>query len=144
MESTWEPRDLPVLDAIVQHFEEYGSDLPTVKQFAEATGLKVREVYRAVMALSPTYLELSRSMGGEAETAIQGVTDEARRAVGQWPSPDVWADRIAKAYQQAAEQEPDENKRGRLRAAAEAIGGFGRDVLVDVLATGISKGAGLS
>ncbi len=83
MESTWEPRDLPVLDAIVQHFDEYGPDVATVKQFAEATGLEVREIYRAVMALSPTYLELSMSMGGEAETAIEGVTDEARRAVGQ-------------------------------------------------------------
>lgn len=56
----------------------------------------------------------------------------------------MWADRIVKAYQQAAEQEPDENKRGRLRAAAEALGGFGRDLLVEVLATGISKGTGLS
>jgi hypothetical protein len=144
MEPTWGSRDLPVLNAIVQHFDEHGPDIATVKHFAEVTGLEAKEVYRAVMALSPTYLELSITMGGEEGAAVQGVTDEARRAVGQWPSPDVWADRIVKAYQQAAEQEPDENKRGRLRATAEALGGFGRDLLVEVLATGISKGTGMS
>ncbi len=62
LQSTWESRDLPVLDAIVQHFEEGGSDLPRVKQFAEATGLEVGEVYRAVMAL--TYLPRASHVDG--------------------------------------------------------------------------------
>jgi hypothetical protein len=143
MQSTWESRDLPVLDAIVQHFEEGGSDFPTVEQFAEATGLEVREVYRAVMALSPTYLELAMSLADEAETAIQSVTDEARRAVGQWPSPEVWADRIVRGLLDAADRDPDQERRSRLRAVAEGLGDFGRDVLVGVLSTGITKGVGL-
>jgi hypothetical protein len=143
MEPTWQSRDLPVLDAIVQHFEKGGPDFPTVKHFAEATGLEVGEVYRAVMALSPTYLELSLSMGGEADTAIQGVTDAARRAVGQWPSPEEWADRIVRGLLDAADREPDQERRSRLRAVAEGLGDFGRDVLVGVISTGITKGMGL-
>ncbi len=143
MQSTWESRDFPVLDAIVQHFEAGGADFPTVKHFAEETGLEVKDVYRAVMALSPTYIEVSLSLADEADTAIQGVTDEARRAVGQWPSPEVWADRIVRGLLDAADREPDQQRRSRLRAVAEGLGDFGRDVLVGVISTGITKGVGL-
>ncbi len=83
------------------------------------------------------------SMADEAGTAIEGVTDEARRAVGQWPSPEVWADRIVRGLLDAADREPDQEQRSRLRAVAEGLGDFDRDVLVGVLSTGITKGVGL-
>ncbi len=75
---------------------------------------------------------------------ILGVTDAARRAVGQWPSAETWADRIVQALLDAADQEPDEAKRSRLRSAAESLGGLGRDVLVGVLSGGITEAMALA
>ena len=126
MESTWEQRDLPVLDAIVRYFDEEDSAvIPDVATFAEITRMDPGQVGRAVRAL-------------------MGVTDEARQAVGQWPSPEVWVDRLVQALREAAEREPDPEKKGRLRAMAEGLGGFARDVAVGVLSGGITQTMGSS
>jgi hypothetical protein len=147
MKSTWESRDLPVLDAVVDHFDEHGArgELPTAAYFAERTGLDVAQVDRAVKALSPTYLQAVESLSeGPGHIAVSGITDAARRAVGQWPSPEVWADDIIRALLEAAERESDPERRSRLRATAEGLAGFGRDVLVGVLSGGITQTLGSS
>ena len=78
------------------------------------------------------------------ELLFTGVTDAARRAVGQWPSPEVWVERLVQALHEAAEREPDPERRGRLRAMAEGLGGFARDVAVGVLSGGITQSMGSS
>lgn len=89
MEDTWQPRDLPILDAIVRHFEEsddpYLPGIPTEETFAEVTGRDVREVRKAVQNLRQSYLVVQD--GGLGDSMILDVTDEARRAVGLWPTP---------------------------------------------------------
>jgi hypothetical protein len=148
MESTWEPRDLPVLDAVVRYFEErdpMDPRIPNVGTFAEITGLPVEEVYRAVRELEPTYLSIDDwQMDDLGALEIMGVTDQARRVVGQWPSPEVWVDRLVEALREAAEREPDPEKKGRLRAMAEGLGGVARDVAVGVLSGGITQSMGSS
>jgi hypothetical protein len=76
------------------------------------------------------------------DVAVMGVTDEARQVVGQWPSPELWVDRLVQALREAAEQESDPERRGRLRAMAEGLGGFARDVAVGVLSGGITQSMG--
>lgn len=44
------------------------------------------------------------------------------------------------ALNEAADNEPDEAKKGKLRRGAEAVAGVGRDVLADVMAQVITKG----
>jgi len=40
MESTWESRDLPVLDAVVRYFDEHdGAEIPDVATFGKLTGM---------------------------------------------------------------------------------------------------------
>ncbi len=85
------------------------------------------------MALAPTYLVVGPSMGGPESLGIDGVTDEARRAVGQWPTAERIVDRLVQGLLDAADQEPDEQKRSRLRAVAEGLRGFARDVAVGVI-----------
>jgi hypothetical protein len=139
MESTWEPRDLPVLDAIVRYFDEEDSAvIPDVGTFAEITGMDPGQVGRAVRALSPRFVKTLGGLQGLTEVPIMGVTDEARQVVGQWPSPEVWVERLVQALREAAEREPDPEKKGRLRAMAEGLGGFARDVAVGVLSGGIT------
>ena len=140
MESTWERRDLPVLDAIVRYFDEHdGPEVPDVETYARPTGMEPGQVARAVRALSPRFIKTQATYGGPMNVAIVGITDEAREKVGQWPTPESVADRIVAALLEAAEQEPDERKRTKLRAAAETLGSFGRDLLVNVAANVATK-----
>jgi hypothetical protein len=146
MESTWEPRELPVLDAVVRYFDEHPQGqgvMLTCQQVADLAGRDPTDVYRALKVLEPTYVRLEEGLArGPTRSSVRGITDEARRAVGQWPSPEVWADRIVRALLEAADREPDQERRSRLRATAEGLGGFGRDVLVGVLSGGITQSMG--
>jgi hypothetical protein len=143
VESTWETRDLLVLDAIVRYFDEDDSAvIPDVGTFAEITGMDPVQVGRAVRALSPRFIKTAPGLGGLTEVGIMGVTDAARQAVGQWPSPEVWVERLVEALHEAAEREADPERRGRLRAIAEGLGGFARDVAVGVLSGGITQSMG--
>jgi hypothetical protein len=145
MESTWESRDLPVLDAIVRYFDEHdGAEIPDVATFAKFTGMDPTQVARAVRALSPRFIKTQAALGGLMDVAVMGVTDEARQAVGQWPSPEVGVERLVQALREAAEHEPDPERKGRLRALAEGLGGFARDVAVGVLSGGITQSMGSS
>jgi hypothetical protein len=145
MESTWELRDLPVLDAVVRYFDEHdGAEIPDVETFAKLTGMDPTQVARAVRALSPRFIKTQASLGGLMDVAVMGVTDEARQAVGQWPSPEVLVERLVQALREAAEYEPDPERRGHLRALAEGLGGFARDVAVGVLSGGITQSMGSS
>jgi hypothetical protein len=141
MESTWEPRDLPVLDAVVRYFDEHPQGVMlSCKEVADLAGRDPTDVYRALKILQPTYLRLAEGLGhGPTSSSVRGVTDEARRAVGQWPSAEMWVDRLVAALREAAEREPDPERRGRLRAMAEGLGGFARDVAVGVLSGGITQ-----
>ena len=139
MESTWDTRDLPILDAVVRYLDEDVDAMPDVAQIAAITGRDAAEVHRALRAMEGRFIEVQDlSAGGHPGSYfVAGVTPEARQAVGQWPSPEVWVDRLVEALREAAEREPDPERRGRLRAMAEGLGGFARDVAVGVLSGGI-------
>jgi hypothetical protein len=129
----------------VRYFDENAGMLyPQVSDLAEITGRDPMEVYQALKALDGTYVELREYMtGGDPNPhTVRAISPEARRAVGQWPSPDVWVDRLVQALREAAEREPDPEKKGRLRAMAEGLGGFARDVAVGVLSGGITQSMG--
>jgi hypothetical protein len=118
--------------------------MPDVAQIAVITGRDAAEVHRALRALEGRFIEVQDlSAGGHPGSYfVAGVTLEARQAVGQWPSPEVWVDRLVEALREAAEGEPDPERRGRLRAMAEGLGGFARDVAVGVLSGGITQTMG--
>jgi hypothetical protein len=142
MESTWEPRDLPVvLGAVVRYYTEHPQGqgvMLTYQQVADLTGLDPTDVYRALKRLEPTYVRLLEGLARDPSgCSVGGVTDAARRAVGQWP--ESVADGIIRGLLEAADREPDEAKRSRLRAAADALGGFARDLLVNVIANVATK-----
>jgi hypothetical protein len=143
MESTWETRDLPVLEAIVRTYDETGES-PSPPAIAETCGLSGDEVQRALRALDynePSFVtKMYVAGGGAGVVAIGAPTGHARRTVGAWPTPDNLADRIIVALNEAADNEPDEGKKGKLRRAAEAVAGVGRDILTDVTAQVITKG----
>jgi hypothetical protein len=51
VESSWESRDLPVLDAVVRYLDEHVDAMPDVAQIAVMTGRDAAEVHRALRAM---------------------------------------------------------------------------------------------
>ena len=144
MESTWETRDLPVLEAAVRLLDEYAeSALPDLGDLCEATGLDNDSVHRALAALQGEYLAYERGGGDGRFTHVKSVTAQARRIVGQWPTPEALVDRLVAALDKAAEQEPNDERRSKLRTVSAALGGAVRDVAVEVAATVVSRGVPL-
>ena len=136
MESTWARRDLPVLDLIVRALEEvhYGGDpeYPDTENLSEGTGLDETTVAAALQALDGEYITLRQTSRPGVEY-VTAVTPAARRAVGQWPSPENLVDQLAARIGDAAEQEPDPERKSRLQSVARGLTGIARSVAVNVL-----------
>ncbi|WP_159081548.1 hypothetical protein [Nocardioides sediminis] len=142
MESTWENRDLPVLESIVRLADQKRSPVGA-QQLVDDTGLDMDDVQRAIFALkneNPPFIEVGRPYANGFYHLIGGVTGHARRTVGAWPTPEDLTDRLAAAFVEAAEAETEPTKKGKLRSAAEFFGGVGRDVSSEVIAKVITQG----
>jgi hypothetical protein len=125
---TWTTRDLPVLTAIVSMTDE-GEDYITPVQIAERTGLDERTVNISLFALAaerdrPFFQwDDGTAMGSETREMVDvsDPTGRAREAVGAWPTPESLAQSIVDALKQAADDEPDETKKGKLLDAAQRL-----------------------
>jgi hypothetical protein len=142
MKDTWFSRDLPVLDATVTLFSE-GAGFPEVADIAERSGLEIAHVARALEALDGEYVDLQMMMGDPAAWFVRNVTSAARRAVGQWPTPEGLVDALAEAFGNAAEQEPDAEKKSRLRQVGAFLSSTGRGVATEVVSKVILHSTGM-
>jgi hypothetical protein len=147
VEDTWASRDLPVLQAIVSAFDDSERYQLRVPELIRLCGLPEREVQtglRALASAQPSLLESPPPPSGlTCPIIITGVTERARRLVGQWPTADSLAAEIAMALSEAADQEPDPAKKSRLREAASVLGETARGVVVEVLSRVVERRAGL-
>jgi hypothetical protein len=122
VDDTWAGRDLPVLDATIGLLEQ--SFMVTVTDIAAVTGLDPDTVTKALEALDPLYVDFRKTTtGGDPRFwYVFKVTPEARRAVGQWPSAEALAARLAAELASAAQREPDAERKGLLAYAARLVG----------------------
>jgi hypothetical protein len=134
-------RDLPVLDATVRLLEE--SYMVTVSDIAARTDLDLAEVARALEALDPAYVDFRKTTtGGDPRFwYVHKVTPEARRAVGQWPTPDTLIDRLAAELSSAAEREADPERKGLLLYSARLVGDTLREIAVRAAAQALAPGS---
>lgn len=135
MEDTWEPRDLPVLKAAVEIYDQTGRS-PSAAELGTACGFDSDTVQRALRALYrvPFFEEgLSGGRGGGI-LAVGPPTGAALRVAGQWPSPEVQLERLITALQAAADdEERPEEERGRFKQAALWLGGAVSQVAISAL-----------
>jgi hypothetical protein len=141
---TWTTRDLPVLRALVSIFESGGRGGLGVRVHALAVAADMPETevgnaLRALNTASPPYFRGTSMSGLDHPAIITSITERALRAVGQWPASDNAADAIIAAFNEAAEAEPDEEKRSALRRTGTFLAGAGREVLYRVV-TGVASG----
>jgi hypothetical protein len=122
VQDTWATRELPVLDATVSLLEE--SYMVTVSDIATRTGLDSATVARSLEALDPVYVDFRKTTTGGDPTFwyVLKVAPQARRAVGQWPTPDSFVTKLAAELSAAASQEEDVERKGLLSYAARLIG----------------------
>ena len=130
MHDTWVARDLPVLDATIALLEQ--SFMVTVTDIAARTGLDPSVVAAALEALDPVYVDFRKTTtGGDPRYwYVFKVTPEARRAVGQWPTAESLASRLAEELASAARDEPEAERQGLLIYAARLVGETLRDATV--------------
>lgn len=147
MTDLWTTRDLPVLRALVEHFDDphaNDSDL----DLAGGTGLDGDQVERALATLSraePPYISGTGAWGSRGvPVKIHSVTERAYRAVGAWPTAEGLTDRITAAFADAADAEPDPEQKSKLRSTAAWLGGAGRSVVLDVAMKLVEHQTGLT
>jgi hypothetical protein len=142
VQDTWAARDLPVLDATVRLLEQ--SYMVTVTDIAASTGLDAGAVAKALETLDPVYVDFRKTTtGGDPRFwYVFKVTPEARRAVGQWPTAQALAGRLADELTAAARQETDAERQGLLAYAARLIGDTLRDATVRAAAAVLSPAFG--
>jgi hypothetical protein len=142
MDDTWWTRDLPVLDVAVRLLEVH--DMPEVIDIATGTGFDAQDVSRALKDMDGSYVDLQTTMGDVDGWYVRSVTPAARRAVGQWPTPENVVARLAEAFSAAADQERDPERRGKLRTIASFLADTGREFAAEVVAKIIIRQTGIS
>jgi hypothetical protein len=128
LDDAWFTRDLPVLRAIARLVDEPSSGgSPYLGQVVPASGLPKPEVLAAARALvSAGYVEALTTYSGDI-VRFTGISPEARRLAGLWPTPQGEWDRLLEQLTARAANAPTEVERGRWRALAEAAEAVGPD-----------------
>jgi hypothetical protein len=138
LRETWTTRELPVLRAALARLDR--GETVELDDVREEVGLSAAEIGAAVDALgnaTPPYIDVTLRNGWDGVRSpgwIDGVHERARRELGTWPSADGLISELAAALSHAADSEKEPEKKSRLRAAADALADFGRDVAVAVAA----------
>ncbi|MEO5981877.1 MAG: hypothetical protein ABIQ13_06135 [Pedococcus sp.] len=145
MDETWTNRDLPVLTAIVEVFERTGRVMRP-DEIVQQSGVDADQVEAALRALEgedPAFISKIERRASGGISSVGPPTGHARRAVGAWPTPESIADRLVIALDEAAEREPDLERKGWLRQSAAYLGNAGRDLAVEIGATAINRQVGM-
>lgn len=142
---TWETRDLPVLKAVVELSDE-GIAYIKPDSIVERTGLATDQVQLALQALDNEVTPYFESIHAGAEEpliiVVKDVTGAARRAVGTWPTAEGLARQIIDGLLAAAEAEPDEEKRNRLKQTARFLDTSALGILIGVAGNIVSQRLG--
>ncbi|GAA3161110.1 hypothetical protein GCM10010531_10890 [Blastococcus jejuensis] len=123
----WFTRDLPVLRAITRLVDEgdHGGSPYLLGQVVPASGLPKADVVNAARALvSAGYADALTNHAGDI-VRFTGVSPEARRLAGLWPTPQGEWDRLLEQLATRAERAPTEVERQRWRAFADAAAAVG-------------------
>ena len=128
----------PVLREALRRLDG-GDNFPDLEEIRQAAGLTGPDVWAAIQALknaSPPYLDVQLTSGWSEDYAsgnLKAVHERARRELGSWPSADALVDRLVEALGEVADAEQEPERKGKIRAAADTLGGIARDVAVRVI-----------
>ena len=129
LSDTWFTRDLPVLRAIARLVDEpkHGGAPYLLGSVVPGSGLPKADVIAAAKALAAAgYVEPLTNHAGDI-VRITGISAEARRLAGLWPTPQGEWERLLEQAALRAERAPTDVERERWRAFADAAQAVGPD-----------------
>ena len=128
LDDVWFTRDLPVLRAVARLVDSPAhGGAPYLGQIVPASGLAKAEVAAAARALVQAgYVEALTNVAGEV-VRFTGISPEARRLAGLWPTPQGEWDRLREQLAVRAQKAPTEVERARWQALARAADALGAD-----------------
>jgi DNA-binding PadR family transcriptional regulator len=139
----WEARDRPLLEAIARADEE-GHAVERVEMLFGTDEIGDGQVIRGLKALYQdgliTGIEASSFSGFEL-LEIE-LTGEGRRAIGQWPQGNPYADLLHLLEAEAA-RSTDPEQRSRLQEVIDAFKRLGEGVAANIIATWIQRQSGI-
>ncbi len=148
MDELWSD-EFEVLHWVVERFERNGRSVEAgeaLRVFPEERYDSVRESLRRLSSHTyPVAVHSSgpRRAGRPAAPVAADVAGRALRGVGGWPdNAELLADRMLAVLVEGAVCEPDPDKRSKLKAGLEGVGGMTRDVLVGVVAAALARATG--
>jgi hypothetical protein len=135
VEDTWASRELPILRVALEQIEA-GGTFVKIWVLREQLGLDDTSMGIGIRSLEKAgYVEAFSSVKGPI--AIKDVTERTRRELGAWPSADGLLEQLVMALIEAADAEPESEKKSKLRATADVLAGMARDVAVTAIASRI-------
>ena len=129
LDDVWFTRDLPVLRAIARLVDQpkHGGAPYLLGSVVPASGLPKAEVIAAARALADAgYIEPLTNHAGDI-VRITGISAEARRLAGLWPTPQGEWERLLEQLAARAANAATEVERQRWRALADAAAAVGDD-----------------
>lgn len=122
-EDTWTSRDLPVLKAAVDLFDQTGH--VRADAIERAVGFDAETVQRALRALytEPYFQSSDATSWGGRRILVGDPTSDAYRVAGKWPTPENLLERLVMALEAAGEDNDlPEPERSKAKQAALWLG----------------------
>jgi hypothetical protein len=102
-------------------------------EIERSTGLSREELGRAMAKLEvadPPFFDGTRIGELSYPVTVTGITERALVKAGQWPIPESLVEGLIAALNRAAEDEPDPEKKTKLKQAAGLPGGAAVQVVI--------------
>lgn len=135
-QDTWTNRDLPVLRAVVDAYEETGQYVTRPSTIEAATGLDPDSVQRALRRLDtqPSFFEKVDAAWGGRIIGVGRPTRHALQVAGAWPAPEQLLERLVAALESAADDdERAPAERSKFKQAATYLGSVASQVAIGAL-----------
>jgi hypothetical protein len=132
-EMTWTNRDLPVLKAVVEIYDQTGH--VRASDVERALGLDRDTVQRALRALyTAPYFEEGTATASGDYVFVGPPTGDAYRVAGKWPTPENMLERLIAALEAAGDDETvAEPERSKLKQIALGLRGAAYQVAIGAL-----------
>jgi hypothetical protein len=132
MEDVWANRDLPVLRAVVEIYDETGHHITRASAVERRTGFDNETVQRALRALQtvPFFQEINAGVN----VGVGPPMRNAYQVAGAWPTPESMVDRLIAAFEAAATDEGlDEPERRRAQKIRDGLVSGGSKIAIAAL-----------
>jgi DNA-binding Lrp family transcriptional regulator len=132
LSDTWNAVDLPVLREAVRICDaDLDGGGARLGEISAAAGISEDDTFRSLRRLESDGLVEVAWMNPARAARVRGVSGEALRRVGMWPTPDVAYERLFERLKDLSESD-DADQRSRAKKMLSALSGATRDFTIQL------------